>query len=77
MCRGFEDLHSSPGSAVNQLFGLEQAFLGLSVPICKTTGLQDDYRISESSSLFDMLIPSYPLTPLLRLLPEPSIELIT
>lgn len=60
-------LHS--GSAVNQVFNLEQVFLGLSIPICKTVGL--NYNISKRS-FFDILVPSYPSAPLLPLLLGPA-----
>lgn len=69
-----EDLHSLPGSAVSQLFGLEQVFLGLNIPIYKMRGL--DCKISKRSSLFDIQVPSHLLVPFLALLPEPSMELV-
>lgn len=62
-----EDLHSIPGSAVSQLFGLGQVFLGLNIPICKMRGLY--CKISKSSSLFDIRVPSHLLVLLLALLP--------
>lgn len=70
MGRRSDDLYLHPGPAVSQLFGLEQVFLGLNVPICKTIGL--NYNISKSSSLFDILVPSYPSAPLLSLLSDPE-----
>lgn len=63
-------LYFHSGSAVNQLFNLEQVFLGLSVPICETVGL--NYNTSKSSSFFDILVPSYPSAPLLHLLLGPA-----
>ena len=70
MGRRSDDLYLHPGPAVNQLFGLEQVFLGLNVPICKMIGL--NYNISKSSSLFDILVPAYPSAPLLPLLSGPA-----
>ena len=63
-------LYFHSGSAVNQLFNLEQVFLGLSVPVCETVGL--NYNTSKSSSFFDILVPSYPSAPLLHLLLGPA-----
>ena len=66
MGRRSEVLYFHSGSAVNQLFSLEQVFLGFSVPICKTVGL--NYNVSKSS-FFDSLVPSYPTAA-----PRPSME---
>lgn len=54
--RGSEDLRSVPGPAVNQLFGLDQVFLGLNTSSCKMRGF--DYKVNKSSPLFDILVPS-------------------